>query len=220
VTTSRHRAPTPSEPDHLIVAAASVAQGVDWIEQRLGAVAQPGGRHDAMGTHNALLRLGQRLYLEIIAIDPEGRAPTRPRWFDLDEPRMRATLAEGPALIHWAARTPDIDDAVARCPVDLGAVVPMQRGEFRWRISVPSDGHRPGRGLVPTLIEWADARHPADTLRDAGLQLVALAGEHPDPAPVRDAIAALGLADTLKVTYGQTPRLAAMLRTPRGVVTL
>jgi hypothetical protein len=37
---------------------------------------------------------------------------------------------------------------------------------------------------------------------------------------VRAALAALGLSDTLKVTYGRTPRLAAMLRSPRGIVTL
>jgi hypothetical protein len=52
------------------------------------------------------------------------------------------------------------------------------------------------------------------------MRLVALAGEHPDPAPVRTALAALGLSETLKVTYGRSPRLAAMLRTPRGTVTL
>ena len=65
-----------------------------------------------------------------------------------------------------------------------------------------------------------DERHPADALPDAGVRLVALAGEHPEPAPIRAALAALGLADTLKVTYGRAPRLAAMLRTPRGIVTL
>ena len=87
-------------------------------------------------------------------------------------------------------------------------------------MTVPDDGHLPGRGLVPTLIEWSDERHPADALTDAGMRLVALAGEHPEPAPVRAALAALGLSETLKVTYGRSPRLAAMLRTPRGVVTL
>jgi hypothetical protein len=50
--------------------------------------------------------------------------------------------------------------------------------------------------------------------------LVQLAGEHPDPAPVRAALAALGLGEVLKVTFATSPRLAAMLRTPRGLVTL
>ena len=96
----------------------------------------------------------------------------------------------------------------------------MQRGDLAWRLTIPEDGHLPARGLVPTLIEWPDQRHPADSLTDAGMRLVALAGEHPDPAPVRAALGTLGLSETLKVTYGRSPRLAAMLRTPRGVVTL
>jgi hypothetical protein len=217
---SRHRAKAALAADHLIVAAATLEQGLDFIEGRLGARAQPGGRHVAMGTHNALLRLGARLYLEIMAIDPAGGTPSRPRWFDLDEPRMRATLAEGPALIHWAARTRDIENDVARCPVDLGAILPMQRGDLSWRITVPVDGHLPERGVVPTLIEWSDERHPTDRLPEAGVELVTMAAEHPEPAPVRDALAALGLSESLKVTYGRTPRLAAMLRTPRGVGTL
>ena len=180
---------------------------------------QPGGKHVPMGTHNALLSLGPKFYLEVIAVDPQGAKPARPRWFDLDEPRMKAALAEGPQLIHWAARTDDIEGAVQRVP-ELGAVTPMTRGEWSWRITIPDDGHRPGRGLVPTLVQWNDARHPTDLMPDSSRRLVALAGEHPEPALVRTAIAALGLSEVLKVTYAKSPRLAAMIRTPRGVATL
>jgi hypothetical protein len=172
-----------------------------------------------MGTHNALVGLGPGVYLEVIAIDPSLAPPARPRWYALDDPRMRAQLAESPALIHWAACTRDIEADAARCPVDLGAIMPMRRGDFEWRLTVPDDGHLPGRGLVPTLIQWS-GRHPTDALFDSGLRVAALAGEHPDPAPVRAALAALGLSETMKVSYGRGPRLAAMLRTPRGIVTL
>ena len=206
--------------DHLVVAAQALAEGCAFIEAQLGVRAQPGGKHVAMGTHNALVGLGPRQYLEIIAIDPEGVNPARPRWYDLDEPRMRAALAEGPRLIHWAAQTDDIDAAVARARIDLGVVHPITRGDLHWRITIPDDGHLPGAGLVPTLIEWPSASHPTDRLADSGIRLVALAGEHPDPAAIRAAIASLGLSETLKVTYGRHPRLAAMLRTPRGIVTL
>jgi hypothetical protein len=208
------------ELDHLIVAATSLAKGADWIEGQLGVRPQPGGKHLSMGTHNAVLSLGPRLFLEVMAIDPEGATPLRKRWFDLDDPRMRAAIAEGPTLIHWVARTREIESDALRGRVDLGTILPMQRGDLEWRITVPDDGHLPGRGLVPTLIQWSDERHPADRLNDSGVRLVALGGEHPEPAPVRAALAALGLSDTLKVTYGTAPRLAAMLRTPRGTVTL
>ena len=205
--------------DHLVVAAQTLEQGCDYVESGLRVRPQPGGKHPTMGTHNALLRLGERLYLEVMAIDPEAPKPLRARWFDLDEPRMRASLTDGPRLIHFVARTDDIDGLAARSPEDLGDVLPMARGEWRWRMTIPVDGHLPGRGLVPTLIQWPDERHPAEAMPDHGLSLVALAGEHPDPAPVRAAIARLGLADDVKVTYGQSPRLAAMVRTPRGIVT-
>jgi glyoxalase-like protein len=217
---SRHGSPPEVAPDHLVVAAPSLARGIDWVADKLGARPAAGGKHVAMGTHNALLRLGPKLYLEVIAIDPEGTPPSRPRWFDLDEPRMRARLAEEPALIHWVARTRDIERDATCSREDLGALETLQRGDFRWRMTIPADGHLPARGLVPTLIEWSGTRHPCDTLPAAGVELVALAAEHPDPAPVRAALAALGLSETLKVTYGRTPRLAAMVRTPRGVVTL
>jgi hypothetical protein len=207
------------EPDHLVVAALSLERGCDWVEERLGARPQPGGKHVAMGTHNALLRLGARFFLEVIAVDPEGVAPSRSRWFDLDEPRMKATLAEGPRLVHWVARTDDIDAVVKRVP-SLGTITPMERGTFKWRITIPGDGHLPARGLVPTIIQWSDARHPADNLADNGRTLSLLAGEHPEPANVRAGIAKVGLGEFLKVTYAKSPRLAAMIRTPRGIATI
>jgi hypothetical protein len=206
--------------DHLVIAAERLAQGCDFVESALQLRPQPGGRHASMGTHNALLRVGARLYLEVIAIDPDAPPPGRPRWFDLDEPRMRATLTEGPRLAHFVARTSDLEAARAACPIDLGEIVPMSRGDLHWRMTVPPDGHLPARGLVPTLIDWGGARHPAEGLPDQRLSLVALAGEHPDPAPVRAALARLGLGDDVKVTYGQSPRVAAMVRTRRGIVTL
>jgi catechol 2,3-dioxygenase-like lactoylglutathione lyase family enzyme len=207
------------EPDHLVIVAQDLRQGCDWVEERLGVRPQPGGKHVAMGTHNALLSLGARFYLEVIAIDPGGGKPSRPRWFDMDEPRLRAAMAEGPHLAHWVARTADIEAAAARVP-DLGVPTPMARGDLNWRITIPDDGHRPGRGLVPTLIQWPGAQHPTDRMVDSGCRLVAIAGEHPEPALVRAELATLGLSETMKVTYGKSQRIAAMIRTARGIATL
>jgi hypothetical protein len=96
----------------------------------------------------------------------------------------------------------------------------MTRAPYAWRITIPDDGHLPGEGLIPTLIEWSDARHPADALADDRIAVVTMAGAHPEPASIRAALGDLGMMDMLKVTYAVTPRLAAMLRTPRGTVTL
>jgi hypothetical protein len=206
--------------DHLIVAAETLDSGEDYLESVLGVRPQRGGKHAAMGTHNSLLKLGERCFLELIAIDPDAAAPPRPRWFDLDRPAIRALVAQQPRLIHWVARTDDLDAARRASPVDPGPVHAMSRGDFRWRITIPDDGSRPGAGVLPTLIQWQDARHPADDMTDAGVRLAALAAAHPEPGSMHAALAALGLGETLKVTFDAAPRLAAMLATRRGTVTL
>ena len=74
MTVVRRHNPPPAQLDHLILAATTLADGIEFVADITGATPQPGGKHVAMGTHNALLRLGDRVYLEIIAIDPDGRS--------------------------------------------------------------------------------------------------------------------------------------------------
>ncbi len=165
--------------DHLVVAARTLEEGTALVENILGVATQPGGKHVRMGTHNRLLNLGGGTYLEIIAIDPEGERPGQPRWFALDSSEMQTRLAKGPALIHWVARTDDIERDAAQSPVALGTIHPMERADLRWRITIPAHGHLPGDGLVPTLIQWDGDDHPTKRLPDSDCRLISLRGWHP-----------------------------------------
>ena len=107
-------APTPMLAlDHLVVAASSLAEGLDWCDTLLGFRPESGGRHASMGTHNRVFAIGSarypRAYFEIIAIDPQAPRPGQARWFDLDDAALQAQLAHGPRLGHWVARCTDID---------------------------------------------------------------------------------------------------------------
>jgi len=159
--------------DHLVIAARTLEEGVDWVERRLGVTMGAGGKHALMGTHNRLLHLGPQRFLEVLAIDPQAPRPSRPRWFELDTPQMQARLARSPALVHWVASTPDIESAVAAMPKPRPEVLDLVRGDFRWKITVPADGSFPSGG--PTLIQW-QSKHPADVLADAGCRLESLDG--------------------------------------------
>ena len=203
--------------DHLVLATHDLGHGATWLEDHLGVPLSPGGVHATMGTHNRLLRLGPSLYLELIAIAPDAPAPPRPRWFALDTPEMQARLSERPRLVHWVARCADIASESAACPEPLGEITAMRRGDFEWLISVPVDGHLPGDGLVPTLIEWRGPRHPADALPEVGCALLKLEGFHPEPQPIRSALAALGLEAALGLHAGNDVELLAYLETPGGL---
>lgn len=54
-----------------------------------------------MSTHNSVLKLGEQLYLEGIAINPHAPQPNRPRWFQRDEPEPLHPVR----LATWVART-------------------------------------------------------------------------------------------------------------------
>jgi hypothetical protein len=169
--------------DHLVVAARTLEEGARWVEQRLGAAPAGGGKHTTMGTHNRVLSLGPEAYLEVIAIDPEAPAPPRPRWFSLDTPQMKARLAQGPALIHWVARTDDIERELARRGDADTEVLDLQRGDLRWRMAVPRDGLLREDGTLPTLIQWISAS-PSALLPDAGIRMQQLLLRKPgDPGP-------------------------------------
>jgi hypothetical protein len=55
--------------DHLVVGAPGLRSGIRWVEERVGVAPVEGGAHEGMGTHNALLGLGDH-YLEVLAPDP------------------------------------------------------------------------------------------------------------------------------------------------------
>jgi len=190
--------------DHVAIGAAGLAQGAVWIRDALGLEMPAGGRHPLMGTHNRLTATGPDTYLEIIAVDPDAAAQ-RPRWFGLDDPAMRARLAERPRPIAWIARTDDLDAALAAARaagLDLGRPVAMTRGDLAWRIALRDDGSLPEDGALPLLIEWPAGPHPASRMADLGLRYTALRLRHPEPARLTTALDALGATGPAHVVVG------------------
>ena len=215
--------------DHLVVAAATLDEGVAWCTATLGVAPGPGGTHPLFGTHNRLLRLAgaEAAYLEIIAIHPtvppSRQAPLK-RWFDLDDPAMQAQLeTQGPQLIHWVARVPDIDAARSlwlALGIDPGPVLTASRetpqGLLQWRITVPDDGRRGFDGVLPTLIQW-NGLHPTATMAPTGPRLHRLSLAHPQAGRLQQALAAIGLERI--AVHAEQPALRADL-TPGDFVSL
>ncbi len=182
--------------DHLTVIAPTLAEGVAHVRDTLGIEVPFGTRHPYMGTHNHRLRLGDEVYLEIIAIDPEGAAPGRPRWFGLDDQEtVRAAWNAGCRLRGWVASSEAIPgDKLSLPGFDFG----MSSDE-----------------ALPSLIDRRGAPPPMASIPDLGARLRSFTLEHPDPA----AVAALygSIVESPAVVPGLTARYRALIETPSGL---
>ncbi|MGM9487658.1 VOC family protein [Ideonella sp. YS5] len=205
--------------DHLTITAPTLEAGAKLVEGALGVSAQRGGQHPRMGTHNLLLRLGDAMFLEVIATDPAAPAPPRPRWFALDE--LAADAA--PGLSCWVVRTSNIRDTAAAATEPLGTVEPMSRGALNWLITLPEDGRPPLGGVGPALIEWHTEAHPAMGLQDLGCRLAGFELLHPQPRRAEALLVSLGFNPQgvkVEIVEAPHPALRARILTPQGLRTL
>lgn len=203
-----------AEIDHIVIGAATLGQGADWVERHLGARPSGGGVHEGAGTHNLLLGLGSGCYLEVIAPDPGQPEPEHPRLFDLDDPALRTQLAAEPRLIAFVARTPALGPLAERLGPRGGEIRAMRRGALSWRMLLPPQRQDLGN-LIPPMIQWdSDGKGPR--LPDSKVRLTALHAEFPDPDPLRAALAERGLAERVQVRHSPHARLLALFRRVDG----
>ena len=211
--------------DHLIVAAATLDEGVAWCETTLGVTPGPGGRHAFMGTHNRLMKIATpaypAAYFEVIAIDPDATPPQRPRWFGLDDAALQARLQDGPRLIHLVARSTMLDMhrwGLITVGLKPGEPIAASRetpaGTLSWEILVAANGALDCGGALPTLIQWKGP-HPTDNMPDSGITLKALT-LHGVPERARQVLRLPGV----QVLPDPGPALVATLSTPLGDVVL
>jgi Glyoxalase-like domain len=134
--------------DHLTVIAPTLAEGVSHVRACLDLEVPFGQRHGYMGTCNHLLQLGDTVYLEIVALDPQADGPGRRRWFGLDDQRrIRSDWDEGRRLRAWVARTDSIEAMIAGREGTFGEKVslPPLQSSFDFAIS-------PGRRFLSTAL--------------------------------------------------------------------
>lgn len=206
--------------DHITVAADTLEQGLAYLRDALGIDLPYGGEHPRMGTHNHLLRLGESLFLELIAINPAAPAPNRPRWFQLDDPVLQAQLRQRPKLLTWVARTDDIAKTFLASAVDMGAIEAMRRGDLRWLITFANDGMLAQQGLIPSLIQWPAGAHPASRMPDLDCALERFEAVQREPAQYRAALASFGAERCIEISQAaadQPSHLRAHIRTPAGI---
>lgn len=209
--------------DHIVIAADSLEQGVEYIQDELGVTIPKGGFHATMGTHNHLMQLGNEAYLELIAINPDAEVPSHPRWFGLDEAMMRESIRQSPRLITWVMNTTDINKIKQMANYDIGQPTELQRNQLRWQIALTDDGRLLGNGLLPYVIQWHSQPHPSNGMADLGCRLESLNIYHNRAEWLNaslDSIGAENLVEVKALDDSEAPYLSVEIETPLGIKTL
>ena len=150
--------------DHIVIGSGNLQDGTKILENKLNTKFSIGGEHHIMGTHNNLLKLQSNTYLEIIANNPNVENPSRQRWFSLDEEITRKKILHFPRILNWVLEVENIENTKKNCGYDPGEILQISRGELTWKITVPSNGMLVDNGVLPTLIEWPNDKHPSKNL--------------------------------------------------------
>jgi hypothetical protein len=126
--------------DHVVLAVDDPDAAAERLEAELGLLAPGGGRHEALGTFNRLIWLGDS-YLELVGVFDRDLAAAN--WFG----RMALeSLDRGGGLVTWAIAVDDLDGVLRWAPGD-GRLAGPTDGErrrpdgrvVRWRMAYPPD---------------------------------------------------------------------------------
>ena len=192
--------------DHLVIAVHDPDAAIAELASTLGIPAgTSGGRHQAWGTRNRLLWLGDT-YIELVTVFDAKLAGRS--W--LGRPTLRAIEAGRPEPIAWAISTDDIDLDRFDMNAAGASLGPATTGErrrpdgqvARWRLALPPEVALAQPFLiehVPASAEWTDEDRDLRALAPA--RLVAM------EVPV-DAIAGLSATDEWQSIGGQWVRAA------------
>jgi len=202
--------------DHILLGCNDLQHGIAFVEQQTGVRAAVGGIHPGRGTQNALLSLGTRRYLEIIAPDLAQQHSGNPLAATLQ------ALAE-PRLVGWAAHPRSIQALAAQIKsAGIAATGPTPGSRKRpdgkvlnWQtLNLQDDNH----GLLPFFIEWAaDSLHPSEDA-PTGCQLLRLELLSPDPAALAQLTSKLSL--DVPIAKSASPQLHAVIRGTNGSLSI
>ncbi len=202
--------------DHIVYAVPNLKTSMDNIENLFGIRPVYGGRHLEQGTHNALLNLGNEIYLELLAIDPENKSILPPLW-------MGVNLITKPTITRWARKSKTLQADVNLLkkinPVLSKTKTGMRQKQdgsiLKWELSIPDA--EPLVEVLPFFIDWKDSEHPTAKIPQH-CTLISFELRHPKPASLEAFFKSID--SDMIIQQADEISLTASIQTPNGVVVL
>ena len=160
--------------DHIVFGSFTLEEGTEFIENKLQAKLSDIGYHKDMGTHNRVIRISEKVYLEVIAIDPKTSNLNNRKWFNLDNSKLQSKLKQSPQIIGYVIENKDINITKHYDPF-----FESSRDIYKWQFSMPTfnnnilDREIIEAGVIPSLISWKSDK-PVYQMKKNQFELISL----------------------------------------------
>lgn len=201
--------------DHILWVAPTLESGCREFESLTGVCPVFGGKHEDLGTHNALVSLGPACYLEVLALDPDRKkvAPIAKQLADYSAPSVFAFHLKQKNLVE-TARTCTQWGVQCSEPMQMTRQRP-DGTTLTWQMLI-TESERYGRAL-PMFIDWGNSPHPAES-SPSGCTLVNFEILHPYGGELISLYHELGIQ--IPVKQNTQAELRVTLNSPNGEVSL
>lgn len=202
--------------DHIIYAVADLDQSVKKFKEATDLQVFPGGEHQDRGTHNAILRIGDKTYLEFLAKKKSSQPFHSQTWMGLD-------LLQEDKITRWSLASDNVEQEslfLKKFKEPLANIVIGSRAKkdgsmLNWLMtsSMPAPEVEP----APFLIDWKNSVHPTAEL-PLQCKIKSFSIEHSESDLLKKLLEKL--ACPLEVYTANESSLKLTLETPKGIFTL
>jgi len=202
--------------DHIVYAVNDLRAATAKFSNETGLKVFTGGLHPDQGTHNALIRIGDRTYLEFIAIDDKIEATHSHTWMGLDH-------LHDNKITRWCLRSDNVERDAALLGIykpELRKIIMGSREKsdgtmLNWLMTTVLPA--PEVEVAPFLIDWKKSVHPTVGL-PLDCSIKSLRIEHTENQILTKLLSQLSCPSEVEASLVSSIRLS--LDTPKGVYTI
>ncbi len=160
--------------DHIVFGSRTLEEGTEFVENIVQTKLSDIGYHKDMGTHNRVIRISEKVYLEVIAIDPKTSKLNNRKWFNLDNSKLQSKLKKSPQVIGYVIENDDMNITKYYDPF-----FESSRDIYKWQFAMPTfnnnilDSEIIETGMIPSLISWKSDK-PVYQMKKNQLELIRL----------------------------------------------
>ena len=102
-----------------------------------------------------MIRISEKVYLEVIAIDPKTSNLNNRKWFNLDNSKLQSKLKKSPQVIGYVIENDNMNITKYYDPFFKSS-----RDIYKWQFAMPTfknnilDSEIIEAGMIPSLISW------------------------------------------------------------------